>query len=64
MLTMSRSKKGVRVLFMRTAMREECRRSSSVDFCTDDQLVSTSFVEESCRQELREPLPRIVLVLL
>jgi hypothetical protein len=64
MLTMSRSKKGVCVLFMRTAMREECRRSSSIDFCTDDQHVSISFVEEACRQELGEPLSRVVLVLL
>jgi hypothetical protein len=64
MLTMSRSKKGVRVLFMRTAMQEERRRSSSVDFCTDDQLVTIGFVKEPCRQELLQPLSRIVLVLL
>jgi hypothetical protein len=40
MLTMSRSKKGVWVLFTRTAMREGWGSSSSGVFCINDRSVT------------------------
>ena len=58
MLTISRSKKGVWVLFTRTAMRDGWGSSSAGVFCTSDQSTLPSALRVFYyRQEFCEPLP-------
>ena len=63
MLTMSRSKKGVWVLFTRTAMRDGWGSSSAGVFCTYNQSPSSNALRDFYRQELCKPLPCISLTL-
>ena len=65
MLAMSRSKTGIWAVFMRTAMREGCGSWSSGVFCMSDQRRTVRWdaieKEEARRQELHQPLSRLVL---